>query len=155
YFDQDQLSAADVVKPTFYHLIDATTGVITLPQSVTRSIVDPVTKQVKATLTFASDIPAGTFKLEIGTTTEPTSIDKISTAQHIGNSMSAPLQSFLGDALAPAGSLQANDVDFYRFDLQSQATNFSVNVTPTAGLDAVVRIFDGSGTQVAGQLINN
>jgi hypothetical protein len=162
YFDQDQLSPTDVTKATFYHLIDATTGSITLPQGVTRTI-DPVTKQVKATLTFAADIPAGTFKLEIGVTTEPGSgaLDKIGSAQHIGNSMvdglgnPKPIQSFLGDALAPAGGLQGNDVDYYRFDLKDQVNNFSVNVTPAAGLDAVVRIFDGSGAQVLGQLINN
>src|SRR5205085_2864760 len=83
YFDQSQLSS-DVVKPSFYHLVDASTGSITLPASVSYSI-DATAKQAKATLTFAAPIPAGTFKLEIGTTTEPD--DLITQSQHVGNSM--------------------------------------------------------------------
>src|SRR5436190_7991095 len=99
YFDQtQQLLATDAIKPSFYDLIDAATGAITLPQSVTYDS-GAVSKQAKATLTFAAAIPAGTFKLEIGATTEPD--DRITTSQHVGNSMTTPIQALIGDNLSP------------------------------------------------------
>src|SRR5207302_1246974 len=160
YFDQNQLAltgATAVSTPSYYHLINTASGSITLPQSVTYS-VDAVTKQAKATLNFASDIPAGTFKLEVGTTYE--SDDTLNSARHVGNSMvdangnAAPIQAFLGDSLTLGSATQANDVDLYRFDLQNAVNDFSLTVTPVAGLtstpslDAYVRLFNSSGVEL-------
>lgn len=133
--------------------IVATTTSTTIPPTVLPSIVT-ITSQPKATLTFANAIAAGTFKLEVGTTAEPLAAETIANAQHVGNSMTTPVQAFIGDSLLPAPFDQKNDVDLYRFDLQNAVTDFAVNVTPAGNtLDAVVRIFNSSGSQV--QLINN
>lgn len=153
YFDSNELNPTDVRKPSFYRLIDASTGTIMLPQSVDAPVVDTATKHSKVTLRFAGNIPVGTYKLEIGATSEPvtsTTPDfKIGQARHVGNSMSSPLQAYIGDSLAPAPFVQVNDVDLYRFELQSAVTDFSVNVVPGATLDAVVRIFDSTGAPIA------
>src|SRR5262245_41182393 len=235
YFDQ-QMSAVDVVKPGFYRLIDATSGAITLPQSITYSEDETITfkqppsgtaqlsyngisassplavgasttaaavqanlntiaplsgkvavsgpaggpftvkftgalagtnvktilssssnvlvsQQPKATLSFTNAIPAGTWKLEVGTTSEPD--DRLTTSQHIGNSMTTPVQAFIGDNLSPAPFDQKNDVDLYSFDVQGQSqVSFSVTVTPTAGLtlDPAIRIFNSNGAPL--QLAN-
>ncbi len=116
-------------------------------------VVATVTHQPKATLTFAAGALTGvgnnlgsTFKLEVGTTTEPN--DRITVAQHIGNSMATSLAAFIGDnpKLLVA---QTNDVDLYRFELESDVTDFSINVAPTNGLDTYVRLFEANGTPVA------
>ncbi len=116
-------------------------------------LVATVTHQPKATLTFAAGAiqggignPGSTFKLEVGATTEPN--DRITTAQHIGNSMATSLAAFIGDnpKLLVA---QANDVDLYRFELETAVTDFGINVAPTNGLDTYVRLFEANGTPVA------
>jgi hypothetical protein len=114
-----------------------------------------ITSQPKASLVFAAAIPPGTQKLEIGTSPEPRVLETTSNAQHLGNSMTTPLQAFLGDSLLLSGSAQANDVDLYRFDLQNAVGNFAVTVTPRAGstLDTQIRIFDSTGTPL--QAINS
>src|SRR5205823_2693518 len=100
------------------------------------------------TLNFANAIGAGTWKLEVGTTTEPD--DRITTAQHIGNSMATPVQAFIGDNLSLSAAQEGNDVDLYRFDVQNPVTDFSVTVTPSAasGLDPAIRIFNSNGVQI-------
>jgi len=147
YFDRDQLPAAEVQKPGYYRLINAATGAITLPESVTYTS-DPLTRQAKASLLFSADLPAATFKLEVGTTSEPTVDERIALAQPMAGSMASPLTAFLGDALTLSGASQVNDVDLYRFDLRSDVSDFSVVVTPQAGLNTLVRIFNASGTEL-------
>ncbi len=104
------------------------------------TVVASMTQQPKATLTFFNPIQgtglntSSTFKLEVGTAT--TADDKVSTAQHIGNSMvdangsPAPLSAYIGDNPALTTPNQVNDVDLYRFDLQQGVSNFTVNVSP-------------------------
>lgn len=154
YFDRDQLPAAEVQKPGYYRLINAATGAITLPASVTYT-TDPLTRQAKASLLFAADLPAGTFKLEVGTTSEPTVDERISLAQPIAGSMASPWTAFLGDALTLSGASQVNDVDLYRFDLRSDVSDFSVVITPQAGLNTLVRIFDANGTELTSAPISS
>lgn len=87
------------------------------------------------------------FKLEVGTIAE--SDDRITTAQHIGNSMATSQAAFIGDN--PTLSAVANDVDMYRFDVQNAVTDFSVNIAPANGsqLDTYIRIFQADGTPYA------
>ncbi|HEY2414173.1 MAG TPA: choice-of-anchor L domain-containing protein, partial [Pirellulaceae bacterium] len=116
-------------------------------------VVASMTQQPKATLTFATAIaggvnnPSSTFKLEVGTAT--TADDKISTAQHIGNSMSSSLPAFIGDNPSLSAANEVNDVDLYRFDVQNAVTDLSINVAPSNGLDTFVRIFNADGTPYA------
>src|SRR5262245_28844143 len=146
YFDQNQFAPAVVQTPGYYRLIDTATGQIRIPDDATAPVVyDPAQK--KATLRFATDIPAGTFKLEVGVTYE--SDDRISLARHIANSMSSPLQAFIGDNVTLAAASQANDVDLYRFELRAAAA-INVTATPGASLDAVIRVFDSTGAPVGG-----
>jgi hypothetical protein len=144
YLDSNEVASANVTRPGFYRLIDTSTAnsatpSITIPQSVA---YDPV--QQKATLTFAAAISAGTFKLEVGTSYE--SDGTIATARHVGNSMSAPIQAFIGDSLTLASNFQVNDVDLYQFNLVTNVTNFGFSVTPAAGLNVAVRVFNGNTT---------
>src|SRR4029450_12286021 len=96
--------------------------------------------QLKATLTFAADIPVGTFKLEVGVTDEPN--DRTNQAVHLANSMASAYQAFIGDSTTPA-----QDVDLYRFELRTNAA-ITVNLTPTAALNGAIRIFDSAGNPV-------
>jgi hypothetical protein len=150
YFDQLMLAGGDQQKPSFYRLIDASTGSIALPQSVSTPVVDPITKHSKVTLTFPAAIAAGTYKLEVGTTSERD--DQVSVAQHVGNSMVRPIQAFLGDNLVLSSSQQGNDVDLYKFEVHNPVSNFGFNIAPALGssLDVHVRLFAADGvTEIA------
>src|SRR5207302_9471223 len=87
------------------------------------------------------------------------------TARHVGNSMvdangnAAPIQAFIGDNVTLTSATQVNDVDLYRFELRTDVTDFSMMVTPTAGLtstpslDAYVRLFNSTGVEL--QAVDN
>src|SRR5262249_781786 len=140
---------ASRTNPAYYRLINASTGTIQLPQFVQYN-VDLARQEYKAILTFASDIPGGTFKLEVGNSTE--SDDTLTLAQHYANTMSSAVQAFIGDNVTLPAASQGNDVDIYRFDL-SVGSALTINVVPAASgptLDAAVRVFDAQGNPVGG-----
>src|SRR5262249_27799544 len=91
--------------------------------------------------------PSSTFKLEVGTATAAD--DKITTAQHIGNSMNSSLSAFIGDNPSLSAANEVNDVDLYRFDLQYAVNDLSIDVAPSNALDTFVRIFNADGTSYA------
>ncbi len=125
-------------------------GGITLPQSVSpRSSIRPRAFQGHAEVRRPR-FAAGTYKLEVGTTTEPRDIEKVSSTATRSTSATAWPRRFRRlSATTSSWSQAANDVDLYRFEVHSQ-TDFSVNVTPStappvAPLNARVRIFEADG----------
>lgn len=154
YFDQNQLATGARTLPGFYRLIDTATANTATPSIMIPQSVSYDATQMKATLQFAADIPAGTFKLEVGATYE--SDGTTAQARHVGNSMTGPIQAFIGDTVT-AGAAANSDVDLYRFDLRADVTDFNVTVTPGASiatgasLDAAIRLYkldNGSLTEV-------
>ncbi len=144
HFNDDQLSQAVAEDPKFYKLIDtadtlsATDNTIILPESVAYDAVGN-----HAVLTFANDIPTGTYRLRIGTSNE--SNGSIADAINVGTLFSSAGFSHTGFIGDEDGT---DDVDLYAVDL-SVATALTVSVDPDANLDAVIEIFNSSGVLVS------
>lgn len=77
YFNSSQLDAAAASNPAFYHLVDALTGALLLPQQVQ---YDAAAQQ--AVLTFADELPDSTYRLQIGVSDEPN--NSAATATSVG-----------------------------------------------------------------------
>ena len=113
-----------------------------LPQAVTFDAVANA-----ATLEFANDVPAGTYRLSIGESDE--SNNTIGTASNVGTLFDGAVfttLTYLGDDVS-TGSESVDDVDLYQVRLL-QGQEIKVTVDPAAGLDAIVRVFDEAGVQV-------
>ena len=70
YFNNDELDQASAENSFFYQLIDTATNTVLNPDAA----VDPVVYNAaenKVTLTFAADIPDGTYQLRIGESATP------------------------------------------------------------------------------------
>ncbi len=144
YFNNDQLSQTVAEDVKFYRLVDTagTLGqgddTITLPESVRYDSANN-----RAILKFASAIPMGTFRLRVGTSDE--SNGATSNAVTVGTVFSALSYSETGFVGDEDGD---NDVDLYAIELDAGA-NLTVTVDPDTNLDAVVRIFDSAGNELA------
>ncbi len=150
YFDDQQLNLAEVTDPKFYRLID-TAGTLTnnddrvlLPATIT---YDSNTN--KAVLFFASDIPEGNYRLDIGKSGGVD--DALSNALVVGslsNATSFVSNQFLGDSAGVSDN--ALDTDMFRVDLNFGAT-LNVLVTPQSpALSLQVRLIDRNGAPVPG-----
>ncbi len=156
YFNPDRMDPTSVSNPAYYKLINTANGNIVLPQTVQYTAVDPTSTtpgEYKATLTFATDIPGGTFKLVAGVTDEPN--NSSATAIHVGGPVDSSenlkfATLYLGDN--PNLVTQSADVDFYRIDIRtaiSPATDpFVARVTGGPGFNAALRLFNSAGVQV-------
>jgi len=65
YFNQNPLNPAQAKDPAYYQVINTTTGTILQPTTVNYHY-DALSNTNNAVLVFASNLPAGTFHLEIG-----------------------------------------------------------------------------------------
>ena len=147
HFNEDDLNMDPTVgatadNPSFYRLINtadtlsATDDTLLIPSSV---VYDNVSNT--SVLTFAADIPLGTYALRIGSNSEQ---ETLAGAIDIGTLLQNTFQAN-GEI---GGTDGAKDVDLYKFNLTSTRT-INVVVTPAAGNDVVLRLFDNTGTEVS------
>ncbi|QDV83491.1 tandem-95 repeat protein [Planctomycetes bacterium TBK1r] len=149
YFDDQPLDPTQVIDPAYYRLVN-TSGSMTSADDATL-LAETVTYDSDAnrvTLKFASAIPEGNYRLDIGQSGGDNSTP--STAIQVGslNSSNAFAQNgFLGDSGGVSDN--AADVDLYSLQLSAGST-LTVNVSPqAAGLNTRLRLlqFPG-GTEV-------
>ena len=160
YFNNDQLKAViaqagSVKNPAYYQLIDtaaqaAALPAVTLPTTVDYTFIPATATTVatnKATLHFATSIPQGTYKLQVGSVVAPST--SIGSAVHLGGpvgftgALNPAVQGYIGDNPNLSGA-QANDVDLYRFDLPV-ASSFIVTLNSSVSLIGALRLFDSLG----------
>jgi hypothetical protein len=146
YFNQDPLNPTLAQDPGFYQVINTADGSLLLPQKVT---YDSVTNT--AVLKFASNLPAGTFQLQIGAPnlTQNTLGTAVNAGTLFSNTGGYSINGFLGNANHLGNS--QSDVDLYRFNA-SAATTVTINASDlSAGLGSNVslRLFDANGVQLA------
>ncbi|HUT92028.1 MAG TPA: GEVED domain-containing protein, partial [Thermoguttaceae bacterium] len=143
YFNEDVLDAGLATDPRFYTLFDTNDTLATdddtilLPTSVAYDAVENM-----AVLTFASDLPDGTYRLQVGTSDESNATE--ATAVRVGtvfNTTNYKNTGFIGDEDG------ADDVDLYEVQLELGA-QIAVTVSPGAGLDTTIRLFNDSGTAI-------
>lgn len=135
YFSEAMGAAAS--NPVNYQLIDTTTGAIRLPASVSYNAAE-----FKASLTFSS-IPAGTWRLEVGSNVEPN--NTLTTAINAGRIFTANdfvLNAQLGDVNG------VNDVDLYRFEMSKAGTAVVTVVPQSATLNTYLMVFNEQGQVV-------
>jgi parallel beta-helix repeat protein len=142
HFNEDDLDPVLAQNPSFYRLIN-TAGTLTNTDDtllVPSSVVYDAANNT-AVLLFASNLPNATYALRIGSHSEQ---ETLAGAIDIGT--------LLGNSYQTNGAIGgvngARDVDLYKFNLTSVRT-ISASVTPVAGNDVVLRLFDSTGTQVA------
>ena len=138
YFNADRLDEASAENPSFYRLINRATNLVQVPTSVNYTY-NALTNRASAVLQFGADLADGFYELQIGAANDQNST--LATAVNLGNGTT--VDDFIG-----SGASGADDVDLYRF----QAINGispTVTLTPSAGLDGVIRIFDANGNPLA------
>ncbi len=160
YFDDQLLNRADAEDPKFFRLVDTRASLdgsddqTRLPQTAQYDAINNT-----VTLTFATEIPEGTYRLDIGlsdggSTTPSTAIQigtLFGTAQ-AGANPATPQNRFsyngyLGDSEGVHNNPQ--DRDYYRVELGGGA-RFRVAVTAhDAQLQTAVRLLDASQAAVA------
>src|SRR5205807_2402531 len=77
YFSAVPLNPAAATNPSYYHLINTATNVLQVPSSVVYDSVNNV-----AHLTFASNLAATTYHLQVGTNPVPS--NTLSSAVNLG-----------------------------------------------------------------------
>ncbi|HBJ35020.1 MAG TPA: hypothetical protein DDZ51_09720, partial [Planctomycetaceae bacterium] len=148
YFDDQLLNLNDAEDPKFFRLVNTQATLsggddtTLLPQS---AAYDAATNRV--TLTFATAIPEGTYRLDVGQAGGRN--ESIATALRVGtlfNQNQFVFNGFMGDS--DRLSNNANDQDFYRVELHG-GSNITVNITPHAGgLSLRARLLDINGNLV-------
>lgn len=157
YFNSDELIDTLQVaeNPAFYQLVDTkgtateVDDVIQLPASV--SYAPGVANPGIATLTFATALPQGTYRLRIGTTSEGDSI--AAEATNLGTLLGASPYStvaFIDDDLN--GTATRDDVDLYQFDLRSNGT-ISLSAIPDQGVDTAIRLFQRAANGTLNEVV--
>jgi hypothetical protein len=156
HFDDQDLNAGQADDPTFYRLVNmaltsnetgGTRDRMILPASVAYNASADT-----ATLTFASDIPEGTYRLEIGHSDEPN--NTLTAAIGVGTLFSNSPLSYLGYLGDDTGtSTNTADVDTYKVNLRA-GTNLTVTSAPReASLDTRLRLLNSAGTEIVA--VNN
>ena len=153
YLDNQDLDPAQAIDPKFYRMINTNATLTTvddsvlLPQRVTYDTVDN-----SLVLTFANDLPEGTYRLDIGFSNENN--NTLQTAVNVGslfNTTNFSAVSYLGDDVVSS----TTDVDMYALRLAG-GSMLTVDVTPHAALlDIAVRLLDVNGAVVAGPINGN
>ena len=148
HFDDQVLEDAQVTDPAFYRLVNTNVtdadadDVTTLPASVT---YDPVNNS--AVLFFASDIPEGNYRLDVGTPQFDNSTS--ANAIQIGlltDDHDYEESGYLGDF--DGQSTSGSDIDFYQVDLRAGAA-LQLSVSPQeASLGVQVRLLDVNGIEM-------
>lgn len=146
YFNQDQLSAAIAQDPTYYRLVDATTGMVQLPTSVNYQY-NAQTGLSAAVLTFSAPLPTSTYNLKVGVSSEPNSTTTDATrVGSVFQSKDYVVNEFLGDGTG--SSSDSSDADVYQFTTVSSGTvTFTLNSSAT--LDGVIEFLDAGGNTVS------
>ncbi|WP_182866720.1 tandem-95 repeat protein [Stieleria mannarensis] len=159
YFDDQPLDPSQVEDPAFYRLVNTSDTInpaddsTSLPESVT---YDPAANRV--TLKFASAIPEGNYRLDVGQSGGDNSTT--ATAIQVGSlndSNQFAQNGFLGDFGGVSDN--AADVDLFRVQLNA-GTTLNVTVTPqAAGLNTHLRVLDANETpldsNIAGPGLDN
>ncbi len=153
YFDNQLLDKNDAEDPRFYRLIDTATtidrgdDVTLIPQT---AVYEASNQSV--TLTFESDLPEGTFRLDVGYSADGTSANN--GAVQVGSlfpSVSGSVasgyvvNSYLGDE--SGRNDDASDVDAFALRVET-GTTVNVRVEPKPGLAVKVTLLDASGVMV-------
>ena len=158
YFNaNDPLNATLAENPTFYQLIqvdptDASTLGVFAPQSATY-----FAGSNSVSLQFPDDLPAGIYKLRVGTSNE--SGDTLATAANAGTlfsggdvSTSLDVIGFIGDGNT-GSSLVMNDYDLHRIEIANDGRDLTVTLDPFnvnlgSTLTGAIRLFDSTGTEI-------
>ncbi|MCA9137606.1 MAG: pre-peptidase C-terminal domain-containing protein, partial [Planctomycetales bacterium] len=148
YFDDQPLDPTQVVNPAYYRLVNTAASLTTaddstlLPETVTYD-----SAANKVTLKFASAIPEGTFRLDVGQSGGDNSV--LSGAIRIGslnNSNHFSQNGFLGDLGGTSNN--AADVDLYNVLLAAGSTLQATVVPHASGLNLRVRLLDAGGAEL-------
>ena len=145
-FNEDPLNPAEANNPAFYQLIDTSTNAILIPTSV---IYDST--RHTARLQFASNLPTSTFRLRIGESAEANNIT--ANAINVGTVFTTTGYSTTAVIGDNTGVALPDDVDLYKFLLNSAATGVTITATPlpaggTGTLNVVLRLFNSVGTEI-------
>ncbi|GAA5506096.1 tandem-95 repeat protein [Novipirellula caenicola] len=157
YFDNQVLDQDDAEDPRFYRLIDTSTtiaagdDVTLIPKS---AVYDPTANSV--TLTFDSDLPEGTYRLDVGYAVDGNvanngdvqvgSLFSDSASTSSGVSSGFVVNSFLGDQNGSNNDL--NDVDTYALRVENAGATINAQVKPQPGLAVKVSLLDSTGALV-------
>ncbi len=142
YFNQDQLNSSIAQDPTYYHLIDAATGTVLLPQSV-KYQYNQLNGLSAAVLKFSAALSPTTYNLKLGISSEPNGTP--ATAANVGTVFSAQpfvTNDYLGDG--SGSSSDATDADVYQFTTLVAGSTVNFTLDPTGGLDGTIE-FLGTG----------
>lgn len=143
YFSDDELNPSFAENRAFYRLFttnttfDTSDDTLMLPQSVTYDADSNL-----AVLTFASNLPDATFRLEVGSA--PESDDTLARATQTGTVFQGSMYTettFIGNEDAE------NDVDLYELQVVNGST-LIVSSTPDTNLNSVLRLFDATGAPI-------
>ncbi len=157
YFNQDPLPASIATDPAFYQVINTADGSILQPSSITYNA-----SAHTAALFFGSDIPTGTFHLQIGapkpnnsTLSSAIDVGTLFGSRALGGTLNGTTTSFATDAFLgndTAGvSSDVNAVTLYRFETMAVGviTVDTSNLAATLGAGLYLRLFDSTGTELA------
>ncbi|MCC9601167.1 tandem-95 repeat protein [Stieleria sp. JC731] len=149
YFDNQELNPAQVNDPSYYRLVNTansaadTDDTTMLPESVT---YDQASNRV--TLKFATNIPEGTYRLDIGNNGGDDST--LATAVQLGSITDGnPYvgNGFMGDANGISDD--ATDVDLYSMQLNA-GSMLDVSTSSSSIVTQVrARLLDGAGVELA------
>jgi hypothetical protein len=147
YFNQDPLDPAAANNPALYQVSNITDGTMLQPTSVVYNAAAN-----NAVLTFASDLPAGTFHLVIGNPVGPSLTPTIvGTLFDGGTTPAYTTVGFIGDA--NGSSTDASAFNLYQFVSSGTSVTVSVsNIATGAGSlngQVVLRLFDPSVSMTA------
>jgi VCBS repeat-containing protein len=149
-FNEDPLNPVEANNPAFYQLIDTSNNAILIPTSVTYD-----STRHTARLQFAANLPTSTFRLRIGESTEAN--NTTATAINAGTLFTTTGYSTTAVIGDNSGVALPDDVDLYKFVLNTAATTVTITATPlpTGGagtLNAAVRLFDSAGVEIGAAL---
>ncbi|MBI5760347.1 MAG: tandem-95 repeat protein [Planctomycetales bacterium] len=145
-FNEDPLNPVEANNPAFYQLIDTSNNAILIPTSVTYD-----STRHTARLQFAASLPTSTFRLRIGESTEAN--NTTANAINVGTLFTTTGYSTTAVIGDNTGVALPDDVDLYKFVLNTAATGVTITATPlpaggTGSLDAAVRLFDSAGVEI-------
>ena len=146
YFNEDPLNPTLAQDPKFYNLFDtkgtssASDDTVLLPQGVKYA-----SSTNMATLTFASNLPTATYRLQISSSSE--SDDTLASAVKLGtifNGSGYSTLAYLGD-----NGSSGSERDLYEFNIASGGIVVAT-ATPDASLTPSMQFLDSTGAAVAG-----
>ena len=145
-------ASAETVGNYRLYEIDPVSGddiAVRIPQAVNYEAAVVGGRRIsRATLTFGSDLGDKLYRLQIGRADDDNNtLLKAAVVGTLFQQPNATTPAFSADSFLGDGLDGRNDVDLYKIALTAGAT-LTVRVTPDSALNAALRIFDASGTQV-------